>query len=299
MDNNHNNRNDGKRSEGPPRFNFIWIYILIGVGILGIQLTQGFKSPTKVGWSQLERWAFAGHIERIESNMDALVSIYIYKDSLRSPEHQNLRITPADTIKQTPLYVVAIPHEAAEKRVNDLNVKLREAKRPEVRLDYRQPSGWASALPYLAPIILFIVIWVLIIRRMGGVGGGPGSQIFNIGKSKATLFDNNTKVNITFTDVAGLDEAKEEVMEIVDFLKNPRKYTTLGGKIPKGVLLVGPPGTGKTLLAKAVAGEAGVPFFSISGSDFVEMFVGVGASRVRDLFRQAREKAPVSSLSTK
>jgi cell division protease FtsH len=129
-------------------------------------------------------------------------------------------------------------------------------------------------------------------RRVGGGAGGAGAQIFNIGKSKATLFDQNSKVNITFADVAGLDEAKEEVMEIVDFLKNPKKYTALGGKIPKGVLLIGPPGTGKTLLAKAVAGEAGVPFFSISGSDFVEMFVGVGASRVRDLFKQAREKAP-------
>ena len=129
-------------------------------------------------------------------------------------------------------------------------------------------------------------------RRVSSSGGGPGGQIFNIGKSKATLFDKNTKVSVTFADVAGLDEAKEEVMEVVDFLRNPKKYTSLGGKIPKGVLLVGPPGTGKTLLAKAVAGEAGVPFFSISGSDFVEMFVGVGASRVRDLFKQAREKAP-------
>ena len=129
-------------------------------------------------------------------------------------------------------------------------------------------------------------------RRMGGGGGGAGSQIFNIGKSKASLFDANAEVNVTFADVAGLDEAKEEVMEVVDFLQKPKKYTSLGGKIPKGVLLVGPPGTGKTLLAKAVAGEAGVPFFSISGSDFVEMFVGVGASRVRDLFKQAREKAP-------
>jgi AFG3 family protein len=147
-------------------------------------------------------------------------------------------------------------------------------------------------MTYLLPLLLLMALWIFILRRMGGGAGGPGSQIFNIGKSKATLFDNNAKVNITFADVAGLDEAKEEVMEIVDFLKNPKKYTTLGGKIPKGVLLVGPPGTGKTLLAKAVAGEAGVPFFSISGSDFVEMFVGVGASRVRDLFRQAREKAP-------
>lgn len=142
------------------------------------------------------------------------------------------------------------------------------------------------------PILIFIGLWIFILRRMGGGAGGPGGQIFNIGKSKATLFDNNSKVNITFADVAGLDEAKEEVMEVVDFLKNPKKYTVLGGKIPKGVLLVGPPGTGKTLLAKAVAGEANAPFFSISGSDFVEMFVGVGASRVRDLFRQAREKAP-------
>jgi len=151
---------------------------------------------------------------------------------------------------------------------------------------------WGAILGWLLPIFLLVAIWLIIMRRMGGGAGGPGSQIFNIGKSKAALFDQNAKVNVTFKDVAGLDEAKEEVMEVVDFLKNPKKYTSLGGKIPKGVLLIGPPGTGKTLLAKAVAGEAGVPFFSISGSDFVEMFVGVGASRVRDLFKQAREKAP-------
>ncbi len=147
-------------------------------------------------------------------------------------------------------------------------------------------------LSWLIPLFLIIGLWVFFMRRMGGGGGGAGSQIFNIGKSKASLFDANAEVNVTFADVAGLDEAKEEVMEVVDFLQKPKKYTSLGGKIPKGVLLVGPPGTGKTLLAKAVAGEAGVPFFSISGSDFVEMFVGVGASRVRDLFKQAREKAP-------
>ena len=149
-----------------------------------------------------------------------------------------------------------------------------------------------NILSWAIPIGLLVLLWVFIMRRMGGGAGGPGGQIFNIGKSKATLFDQNSKVNVTFADVAGLDEAKEEVMEVVDFLKNPKKYTALGGKIPKGVLLVGPPGTGKTLLAKAVAGEAGVPFFTMSGSDFVEMFVGVGASRVRDLFKQAREKAP-------
>ncbi len=156
-------------------------------------------------------------------------------------------------------------------------------------------SDWFSkSLSFLLPILLFVGLWILLMRKMGGGGGGgagPGG-IFNIGKSKATLFDKGTKVNITFADVAGLDEAKVEVMEIVDFLKSPKKYTALGGKIPKGALLVGPPGTGKTLLAKAMAGEAQVPFFSLSGSDFVEMFVGVGASRVRDLFKQAREKAP-------
>ena len=147
-------------------------------------------------------------------------------------------------------------------------------------------------ISWLFPFVLLIGLWMFVMRRMGGGAGGAGGQIFNIGKSRAQLFDKDAHVNTTFKDVAGLDEAKVEVMEIVDFLKNPKKYTTLGGKIPKGALLVGPPGTGKTLLAKAVAGEAGVPFFSLSGSDFVEMFVGVGASRVRDLFKQAKEKAP-------
>jgi cell division protease FtsH len=156
-------------------------------------------------------------------------------------------------------------------------------------------SDWLQPfLSFIIPIVVIVLIWVLLMRKMGGgAGGGAGpGGIFNIGKSKATLFDKGTKVNITFNDVAGLDEAKVEVMEIVDFLKQPKKYTALGGKIPKGALLIGPPGTGKTLLAKAMAGEAQVPFFSLSGSDFVEMFVGVGASRVRDLFKQAREKAP-------
>ena len=165
----------------------------------------------------------------------------------------------------------------------------------EVPYEVESERDWVGgAIQLILPILLFVAIWVLMMRKMGGgAGGGPGGGgIFNIGKSKATLFDKGTRVNITFADVAGLDEAKVEVMEIVDFLKNPKKYTNLGGKIPKGALLVGPPGTGKTLLAKAMAGEAQVPFFSLSGSDFVEMFVGVGASRVRDLFKQAREKAP-------
>ncbi|NNE29790.1 MAG: ATP-dependent zinc metalloprotease FtsH, partial [Saprospiraceae bacterium] len=183
-----------------------------------------------------------------------------------------------------------------EKFVDDLD-EIQEDERIDssawIYPEYVTKHNWLGPiLSWTLPILFLVAIWIFIMRRVGGAGGGPGGQIFNIGKSKATLFDQNAKVNVTFENVAGLDEAKEEVMEVVDFLKNPKKYTALGGKIPKGVLLVGPPGTGKTLLAKAVAGEAGVPFFSISGSDFVEMFVGVGASRVRDLFKQAREKAP-------
>ena len=156
----------------------------------------------------------------------------------------------------------------------------------------KQPSMWDGILSYILFFGLIIGIWMFMMKRMGGGSGGPGGQIFNIGKSKAKLFEKDTNVDVSFKDVAGLEEAKEEVMEIVDFLKNPKKYTVLGAKIPKGALLVGPPGTGKTLIAKAVAGEAKVPFFSLSGSDFVEMFVGVGASRVRDLFKQAKEKSP-------
>ncbi|MCB0798627.1 MAG: ATP-dependent zinc metalloprotease FtsH, partial [Chitinophagales bacterium] len=174
--------------------------------------------------------------------------------------------------------------------------RLRQQKTPEhdFDIDNTERKEWGpTIIGWLLPLFLLVAVWLFIMRRVTGGGGvGGGGQIFNIGKSKANLYDKDTKVNVTFNDVAGLDEAKEEVMEVVDFLKNPKKYTSLGGKIPKGVLLVGSPGTGKTLLAKAMAGEAQVPFFSISGSDFVEMFVGVGASRVRDLFRQAREKAP-------
>ncbi|MFM7700683.1 MAG: AAA family ATPase, partial [Bacteroidota bacterium] len=173
--------------------------------------------------------------------------------------------------------------------LKDLAEKERKSK---LKVEWESRHSWfGDALGYLLPTLLLVGLWFLLFRRVAS-GGGPGAQIFNIGKSKATLFDKDTKVNITFNDVAGLEEAKVEVIEVVDFLKNPKKYTALGGKIPKGVLLVGPPGTGKTLLAKAVAGEAQVPFFTLSGSDFVEMFVGVGASRVRDLFKQAREKAP-------
>ena len=178
-------------------------------------------------------------------------------------------------------------------KINIKEVKEEKNLRTPVCFMKAQQNLWGDILLSLLPFILIIGIWIFIMRRMsGGAGGGAGGQIFNIGKSKAKLFDQNTEVKTTFKDVAGLEGAKEEVQEIVDFLKHPEKYTSLGGKIPKGALLVGPPGTGKTLFARAVAGEAKVPFFSLSGSDFVEMFVGVGASRVRDLFKQAKEKSP-------
>lgn len=202
--------------------------------------------------------------------------------------HMAFKITGADVFKKSMDDFYRDNREAVTTQPGLALVK-------EVPYEVDSDRDWiGGALQFILPVLFFVVIWVLMMRKMGGgAGGGPGGGgIFSIGKSKATLFDKGTKVNITFADVAGLDEAKVEVMEIVDFLKNPKKYTNLGGKIPKGALLIGPPGTGKTLLAKAVAGEAQVPFFSLSGSDFVEMFVGVGASRVRDLFKQAREKAP-------
>ncbi|MFM7399731.1 MAG: ATP-dependent zinc metalloprotease FtsH, partial [Bacteroidota bacterium] len=256
-----------------------------------------FSGASKTAtWADFERWARKSHVQRLVVVNDKEAYIYIIPDSLlSSKEHEGVKPVKKTLLSaDQPNYVMNIGKvEVLEPKIAKLNEVLNKEKKAIVTIEYDQRTNWSAVLiTYGLPLLLFIGLWIFVIRRVGGGAGGPGGQIFNIGKSKATLFDNNSRVNITFADVAGLDEAKEEGMEVVDFLKNPKKDTTLGGKIPKGVLLVGPPGTGKTLLAKAVAGEAGVPFFSISGSDFVEMFVGVGASRVRDLFRQAREKAP-------
>ncbi|MCE2822701.1 MAG: ATP-dependent zinc metalloprotease FtsH [Bacteroidota bacterium] len=300
MEQENKRRDDDQRNqeggEGMPRFNFMWIYILIGLGILALQVTRFSGASKTATWADFERWARKSHVQRLVVVNDKEAYIYIIPDSLlSSKEHEGIKPVKKTLLSaDQPNYVMNIGKlEVLEPKMTRLNEVLTKEKRAIVTIEYDQRTNWSAVLiTYGLPLLLFIGLWVLVLRRVGGGAGGPGGQIFNIGKSKATLFDNNARVNITFADVAGLDEAKEEVMEVVDFLKNPKKYTTLGGKIPKGVLLVGPPGTGKTLLAKAVAGEAGVPFFSISGSDFVEMFVGVGASRVRDLFRQAREKAP-------
>ncbi len=282
-----------------PKFNFTWIYVAVGVALLALQFYKLAENAAKeVTWAKFEEMARRGDVDHLDVVNKEFAYIYIKPEKLGDEVYKDLQGKKDISGDPIHYYMQIGSPDALQANLNNLNSDLVKLKSPTpiakiAIARYRDEVNWtATMLTYLLPLAIFVGLWLFILRRMGGGAGGPAGHLFNIGKSKATLFDQNTKVNITFADVAGLDEAKEEVMEVVDFLKNPKKYTVLGGKIPKGVLLVGPPGTGKTLLAKAVAGEAGAPFFSISGSDFVEMFVGVGASRVRDLFKQAREKAP-------
>jgi cell division protease FtsH len=270
-------------------FNFYWIYGIIAAVLIGIQfMSTAGATKEKNTTDFIETMLKQHHVVKIVAiPTENIAEITIGKDFLKLPQYAKDGI---DKHPAGPHYKIKISD------VVSFNALLNEAQKdflPSQRIyaENENRSGWSDYVGFLLPIAIMVILWIVIMRRMGGGGGGAG-QIFNIGKSKATLFDKNTNVNITFNDVAGLEGAKIEIKEIVDFLKNPTKYTVLGAKIPKGALLVGPPGTGKTLLAKAVAGEAKVPFFSLSGSDFVEMFVGVGASRVRDLFRQAKEKSP-------
>lgn len=285
-DNNNQEKKPGKFS-----FNSYWIYGSIILGLIVFNLMFLSEASTEViNFQRFAQLVEAGDVAKIEVVNKKDARVFIKKESLTKPEFKKLNESTFS--KTRPQFVFNIgPPESFADQINQLNSRVE----PQLRVfpDYVDKENWMGPLMgWLIPIFLFLGLWIFMMRRVSGGAGGPGAQIFNIGKSKATLFEKDAKVTVTFADVAGLEEAKEEVMEVVDFLKNPKKYTSLGGKIPKGVLLVGPPGTGKTLLAKAVAGEAAVPFFSISGSDFVEMFVGVGASRVRDLFKQAREKAP-------
>ena len=278
---------DPKNNPKKFSFNSYWIYGIIILVILSINMSVMITKKTEViSQGKFEQLANEGVVDSVVVVNYKYVNVYLTEQAIKS-EYQRF---DSKTLN------ISQPHFTFQiGDTGNFGDKIDELRAKGVDIDpiYTTKENWlAPLLSWVLPFLLLIGVWIFIMRRMSGGGGGPGGQIFNIGKSKATLFDNKGKVNVTFKDVAGLDEAKEEVMEVVDFLKNPKKYTALGGKIPKGVLLVGPPGTGKTLLAKAVAGEAGVPFFSISGSDFVEMFVGVGASRVRDLFKQAREKAP-------
>ena len=288
---------DKSPKKTPPRFSIYWVYAIIAVLLIGYQLMKVDSTDvTEITEQDFKETMLLDHdVQKIDLVRNKeLVRVYITPDSLRKPFYQKLLNGKIPTDTSVPLFEFKI---ADWKSFQDgLSEFYKAHNLQEVPTNVIDEGDWIKSplISTLMTILLFVGIWILLMRKMGGGGpggGGPGG-IFNIGKSKAQLFEKGTRVNINFGDVAGLDEAKVEVMEIVDFLKNPKKYTALGGKIPKGALLVGPPGTGKTLLAKAMAGEAQVPFFSISGSDFVEMFVGVGASRVRDLFKQAREKAP-------
>ncbi len=284
----------------PPRFNIMWLYAAIIIGLFIVQYLFSGNNAKQISYQQFENQMLKTRdVQKLVAykNNDLItVEVYIKKDRLKQPKYKDVRNQDKFTMSggDNPQY------KFTDASFESLQAKLKEAEKDlpaeqhtPVSIESRE-SPWAGwFMSFILPVLLLIGFWIFIMRRMGGgAGGGAGGQIFNIGKSKATLFDKESQVTVTFDDVAGLEEAKQEVMEIVDFLKNPKKYTNLGGKIPKGALLVGAPGTGKTLLAKAVAGEAQVPFFSLSGSDFVEMFVGVGASRVRDLFKQAKDKAP-------
>ncbi|MEO6347134.1 MAG: ATP-dependent zinc metalloprotease FtsH [Aquaticitalea sp.] len=287
---------ENKNLNKKPKLNPYWIYGAIIALFFGIQIfTGGFGGEDTASTipSQFFEYLKNGDVAKVEIVNNREAKVYLTKEALETETHKKTKphnILP--TLTPPPNYSfefgdLALFQEKINKTIEENNLT-------NTKVTFEtEHNVWGDFLLTLLPFILIIGVWIFIMRRMSsGAGGGAGGQLFNIGKSKAKLFDENTDVKTSFKDVAGLEGAKEEVQEIVDFLKNPEKYTSLGGKIPKGALLVGPPGTGKTLLAKAVAGEAKVPFFSLSGSDFVEMFVGVGASRVRDLFKQAKEKSP-------
>jgi len=276
-----------KKGDKKP-FNFYWIYAIIGLVLLS-QLLFSWNSALPA----ISPQEFRAMVEKSEVKQVLVINkesarIYLKSDAVGNYKDKLKSTTTGEGPSYGPHFKLNIGSpERFDEELADFS------KKYDFKYEYRTEENWGrDALGWLIPIAVMVAIWLFIMRRMGGGAGGPGGQIFNIGKSKARLFDENENVKITFDDVAGQEEAKEEVKEIVDFLKNPKRYTDLGARIPKGALLIGSPGTGKTLLAKAVAGEAQVPFFSLSGSDFVEMFVGVGASRVRDLFKQAKEKSP-------
>lgn len=276
----------------PPRGNYqIWVILATVAVIFGVMYFNSSSGLKEKGQEEFEKMVMDGDVRKVVLVQNRkFVEVTLTQEALKDPKYAQNQSNGFGSTEAGPHFIVRVVDAGNfDQEFRVFRDKLPEDKRPEYTPEERE-DYFGVFLQWGFLFLLLFGFWMLM-RRMTG-GGGPGGQIFNIGKSKAALFDAENKVKITFADVAGLDEAKEEVKEIVDFLKNPSKFTKLGGKIPKGALLVGPPGTGKTLLAKAVAGEAGVPFFSLSGSDFVEMFVGVGAARVRDLFKQAKEKAP-------
>ncbi len=284
--------NQGNQSSNnKPKFNIYWIYGIIALAFIGLQFLETGNSAKEIDWNDFqENMLKAKEVEKLVVVNRELVEVFIKSESISNKKYSDYFDNDPSLIPvKGPHFYIVMPYdefdykrEKAGNLMTGINVKFTARK-----------DILAEVLSWLLPLLILVAVWIFIFRKMGGAGGGGPGGIFNIGKSRAKIFNQETsEIKIDFNDVAGLEEAKVEITEIVDFLKNPDKYTDLGGKIPKGALLVGPPGTGKTLLAKAVAGEAHVPFFSMSGSDFVEMFVGVGASRVRDLFQQAKQKAP-------
>ncbi|WP_442592258.1 ATP-dependent zinc metalloprotease FtsH [Pedobacter sp. AW31-3R] len=286
-----------KKPQKGSNFNIFWVYAAIILGLILVSVLFNSDTSKTVTYREFEtKMLIPGDVQKIVAyKYEDLVraDVFIKADRLKDDKYKKYQTKSSFGATGGPtVSFTAGSMDALDKQLKESQKAVPEDAQVMAEKETRQSTFNSWFFTVIIPVLLFIGFWIFIMRKMGGGAGGGGGQIFNIGKSKATLFDKESQVNVTFNDVAGLEEAKQEVMEIVDFLKNPKKYTNLGGKIPKGALLVGSPGTGKTLLAKAVAGEAQVPFFSLSGSDFVEMFVGVGASRVRDLFKQAKDKAP-------
>lgn len=273
-----------------PLFSMYWMYVLIAACLFGLYYFQDGSQTKSVDWSEFEEAAKAGDFSKIEVLSETGTAIGILtKDG---EKHQGMKEDAYQGPDSEKRMKTIIPSaNKIQDKIDAWNEQLAAEGKPEITVKYERSGDFMKLFWAFGPILLFVFLMVYLSRRMSGGSGGPGG-IFNVGKSRARIFDKENNTDVTFKDVAGLAEAKVEIEEIVEFLKNPQRYTELGAKIPRGALLVGPPGTGKTLLAKAVAGEAGVPFLSLSGSDFVEMFVGVGAARVRDLFKQAKDKAP-------
>ena len=277
-----------------PKFSSYWIIGIILLVMIGIQFISGGNNLKEIDSHRFFQILQKGDIEKLVIVNKERVEVYIKEERLQDAAYEDVRSQKSNTVlgQTVPQYYYSIiSQDVFMTELNRVMDTLPQDNRPSTTTVTRR-NYLGEIMLWVLPFLLILGIWIYMLRRMGGGAGGAGSNIFSVGKSRAQIFDKDTSVKVDFSDVAGLEEAKVEIREIVEFLKNPKKYTELGGKIPKGALLVGPPGTGKTLLAKAVAGEANVPFFSMSGSDFVEMFVGVGASRVRDLFKQAKEKSP-------
>ena len=269
-----------------PKFNLNWMYMIIALMLLGLYFANGSSSISKnISYDEFQQYVRDGYVSKVIGYDDNSVEIYIKPQYVGTVFKQD-----STRVGRNPMITTEAP---SRENLDNFLQKEKEETHFDGSVSYDKKKDYFSAILWnVLPIVFLIALWIFFMRRMGSGASGGAGGVFNVGKSKAQLFEKGGSIKVTFKDVAGLAEAKQEVEEIVEFLKEPQKYTDLGGKIPKGALLVGPPGTGKTLLAKAVAGEANVPFFSLAGSDFVEMFVGVGASRVRDLFKQAKEKAP-------